>query len=120
MQRTRRPVVRGAVVAALTTLLAALLLVLAGAVPGATATASPGDAHRVATVGHAHADSAPALVPHSHRAQSLHRLDGTGPALLPDRAGSPRPTYTAGSGGATADRPHARTHGTARGRAPPA
>ncbi len=120
MQRTRRPVVRGAVATALTSLLAALLLVLVGAVPGAAAAASPGDAHRVASVGHAHADSVPALVPHTHRAQSLHRLDGAGPALLTDRAGSPRPTYTAGSGGATTDRPHTPTHGTVRGRAPPA
>ena len=120
MQRTRRPVVRGAVVTALTSLLAALLLVLAGAGPGSAATASPGHEHRVAAAGHAHADSVPGLVPHTSRAQSLHRLDGTGPALLPDRAGSPRPTYTAGSGDATTVAPHARTHGTVRGRAPPA
>ena len=91
------------------------------AVPfGATAAPAKHSGHRLPAVRVASPDHAPAAVPHSHRAQHLQRLDGSGPALLPDRAGSPRPSYTAARTGRRTERPVVRSHGTAHGRAPPA
>lgn len=115
MQRTEH-LARGAVVAALS----ALLLVLTGGAYGATAAPAKHPGHRLSAVRVASPDHAPTAVPHSHRAQHLQRLDGSGPALLPDRAGSPRPSYTEGRTGTTQERPVVRSHGTAHGRAPPA
>ena len=116
MQRSRDHAVRGAVVAALS----ALLLVLTGSAYGATAAPASHSGHRASTVRATSPDTAPAVVPHSHRAQHLQRLDGSGPALLPDRAGPPRPTYRTGLATAGHDPLLARVHGATHGRAPPA
>jgi hypothetical protein len=116
MQRTEQHPARGAVVAALS----ALLLVLTGGAYGATAAPAQHSGHRLSAVRVASPDNAPEAVPHSHRAQHLQRLDGSGPALLPDRAGSPRPSYTAARTRPTRELPVVHSHGTADGRAPPA
>jgi hypothetical protein len=116
MHRTERHVVRGAVLAALST----LLLVLTGGAYGATATPANHSGQRLSTVRVTSPDHAPTAVPHSHRTQHLQRLDGSGHALLPDRAGSPRPSCTEGRTIPTRELRVVRTHSTVDGRAPPA
>jgi hypothetical protein len=115
MQRARHHVVRSAVVAALS----ALLLVLAGPFAGAqslvpTRTTGHG-VHRTTGV-----DPGPATAPQAHRSSHLERPDGSASALLPDRAGSPRPTYPTRTGSARTEPVRSTTRATVHGRAPPA
>ena len=115
MQRAGHHVVRSAVVTALS----ALLLVLAGPFAGAqthvpTRTAGPW-VHRTTGV-----DPGPGTMPQAHRSSHLQRPDGSAPALVPDRAGSPRPTYATRAGSARTEPVRATTRATVHGRAPPA
>ena len=115
MQRAGHHVVRSAVVTALS----ALLLVLAGPFAGAQThvparAAGPG-VHRTTGL-----HPGPAVAPHTHRSSHLQRPDGAAPALVPDRAGSPRPTYATRTGAARTEPVRATARATVHGRAPPA
>ena len=116
MRGPREHAVRGAVVAALS----ALLLVLTGSAYGATAAPASHSGHGSSTVRATSTDTVPAVVPHRHRGQHLQRLDGSGPALLPDRARAPRPAYRTGLSAAVHDPLLVRNRGATHGRAPPA
>ncbi len=129
MQRVGHLGVRSAVV----TVLSALLLVCTGSFAQAVqaphaarstplsagATAAQSAALHPRTEPDSAAKPGTLVVARPHRASQAHRLDGSGPALVPDRAESPRPSYGVVRRSTAADRLHPTTQVTAKGRAPP-